>query len=556
MSRFLLVDSYPILRSALRELVSSLGHEVVAECGDGREALQSARTHRPEFVILDLAVPHSGGLELVQRLHAHMPELKVLVYTGQSPRHFALRSARAGARGFVSKFTEADVLKDAIATVVNGRRSFPDVESGATPAAAGTSNELDALSSRELTVLQMLVSGLSNNEIAEQLALSWKTVSTYKTRLQEKLNASSLAELIEIVRHHQLNGFDSVASPDERAPDEDRFAPLIGILHSLLDPLPAVFALRDRAGRLRYCNPRFVEYYGVAGMDVTGTSIAEATWFEPAFRARAEARFQALLDAPSHCEVEGVHRINGEPRTLKMWASPYRDKDGRSIGLIICVQDETRRDDLIARLRDARKRADLLLNEYRLRWEQANAALRGPVEAMDKKATRAEAVHDERALPDFVHRSSHTVLCTLADLDELIHVESGAMPLHREVASLKQLLQDWQATAPDSVTIDDAGIMQDEVWVDGHRFLTVVDRLATRWGRPVSIRISSELRPLGMAGIDIDARRSGPLDEDDGDVGIALALCEAIVRLSGGHFAVEGDAHIHVSIDLPLTAHP
>lgn len=206
MSKVLIVDDHPAIRLAVRLLLERDGFTIVGEADNGVEALHIARQQVPDLVVLDIGIPKIDGLEVISRLKSLELGIKVLVLTRQSPEQFAPRCLQAGAMGFVSKKENLNELTQAAKAVLAGYIHFP---TGALTSVrkGGVDDEmsmLESLSDREMTVLQYLASGMTNKAIAEQLFLSEKTVSTYKSRLLLKLNAHSLADLIDFARRHEL----------------------------------------------------------------------------------------------------------------------------------------------------------------------------------------------------------------------------------------------------------------------------------------------------------------------------------------------------------------
>jgi len=209
MNRVLIVDYHPVVRLAVRMLMERHGYEVVAETDNGVDALQLAREHKPDIVILDIRIPRLGGLEVIHRLTApiHAPPVKVLVLTSQTPGHFSGRCMQSGAAGYVCKEQNLTELLSAIRAVLSGYSYFPNQALHSVRADMANASEADMverLSGREMMVLQQLAQGRSNKEIAEGMCLSNKTVSTYKTRLLSKLNARSLVDLIELAQRNGL----------------------------------------------------------------------------------------------------------------------------------------------------------------------------------------------------------------------------------------------------------------------------------------------------------------------------------------------------------------
>ncbi|WP_041770106.1 response regulator transcription factor [Metapseudomonas resinovorans] len=201
----LIVDDHPVIRMAVRMLLERNGLEVVGEADNGVDALQLVRDHEPDLVILDIGIPRLDGLNVISRIQAMGLDSNVLVLTSQPAESYSQRCFQAGAKGFVSKEEDLENLVTAINAIKAGFTLFPRGSLVGGQAPAQSEQELvGRLSNQELMVLQYLASGLSNKEIAERMLLSNKTVSTYKSRIQQKLNLESLLDLIEFARRNAL----------------------------------------------------------------------------------------------------------------------------------------------------------------------------------------------------------------------------------------------------------------------------------------------------------------------------------------------------------------
>ncbi|MFM0502434.1 response regulator [Paraburkholderia caffeinilytica] len=209
MSTILVIDDHPAFRLVIKmQLMQLLGVEDVIEADNGQTAVEMARQHTPKLAILDLDIPRISGLDVIPRLKLAHPAMRVLVLSGQDPATFAPRAMRSGVHGFVGKSQEMKEIMRGIEAVLAGYTVFPVTASGTGigPSANGANEEerLTLLSDKELVILQMLSKGMSNKAIGDALFMSDKTVSTYKSRIQEKLGLSSLAALIEFASLHRL----------------------------------------------------------------------------------------------------------------------------------------------------------------------------------------------------------------------------------------------------------------------------------------------------------------------------------------------------------------
>ncbi|CAM3661412.1 MULTISPECIES: response regulator transcription factor [Rahnella] len=202
MCNILIVDAQPIIRLALNILLEKEKYRVVGETNNGINALELTRKLHPDIIVLDIDLPGLDGFEVIKRLKDSNLDAKVIVLTGLNPDIYIARCIRVGANGFVSKNNDLNKLIGAIKAVQMGFSCFPTTDSlhFHSPGTKLREQELlTLLSNREVTVLRYLARGVSNKEIARDLLISNKTVSTYKMRLMQKLNAKNVIELSGIV---------------------------------------------------------------------------------------------------------------------------------------------------------------------------------------------------------------------------------------------------------------------------------------------------------------------------------------------------------------------
>lgn len=207
MYKALVVDDHPFIRSSVKMLLKQEEFEVVAEADNGADAVQLARELEPDLIILDISMPKLDGLEVISRISALKVSSKILVLTSQSALFYSMRCMKAGAAGFISKTNDLDELVKAIKAVMSGYTFFPNLATSSVRRSDVEATDLQliqSLSDRELTILQQLSNGLSNKEIGDTMLLSNKTVSTYKTRLIEKLNVKSVVYLADFAKRNNL----------------------------------------------------------------------------------------------------------------------------------------------------------------------------------------------------------------------------------------------------------------------------------------------------------------------------------------------------------------
>ncbi len=203
--RVLLADDHAVLRAGLRALINAEPDmEVVGEAGDGIEAVERARELKPDVVVMDVAMPRLNGLEATQRIVESGLPSRVLVLTMHSEEQYLLQVLQSGGAGYLLKRSADTELMEAIRTVHRGEAFlYPSatkllVEDYLGRVRAGSERDsYDDLTEREREVLKLTVEGFSNQEIADKLIISPKTVDTYRARIMEKLNLHHRSELIK-----------------------------------------------------------------------------------------------------------------------------------------------------------------------------------------------------------------------------------------------------------------------------------------------------------------------------------------------------------------------
>ena len=199
MIRIGIVDDHAIVRTGLRQFLSEQSDlSVTGEARNGREAMALARAGEVDVLLLDLSMPDEGGVDALGSIKARFPDLPILILSGFPEAHYAAALLRQGASGYLNKECEPDEIVNAIRVVARGRRYISSaVAEILADNAAGTSDRPlhESLSERELQVFLRLAKGETVGNIAESMFLSIKTVSTYRTRVMEKLKLQSNSDL-------------------------------------------------------------------------------------------------------------------------------------------------------------------------------------------------------------------------------------------------------------------------------------------------------------------------------------------------------------------------
>ena len=214
MIRVLIADDHTIMREGLKQLLVAAGDlDVVGEARDGHEVLQQVRALAFDVLLLDMSMPGKSGMDLIKQVKAEKPRLRILVLSMHQEHQYAVRAIKAGASGYLTKESASTLLVSAIRKVAGGG-AFISAEVAeqlalcAMPHSDGPPHT--TLSDREYQIFRLLVSGKTVTDIATQLNLSDKTVSTHKARLLEKLNVGNQTELVHYaLRHRLIDGSDA-----------------------------------------------------------------------------------------------------------------------------------------------------------------------------------------------------------------------------------------------------------------------------------------------------------------------------------------------------------
>jgi two-component system, NarL family, invasion response regulator UvrY len=208
MIKILIADDHRMFREGLKHILAEYPDLVVAdEANNGQEVLDKIWKNNYDMVLLDITMPGMTGLEALKQLKNDKPKLPVLILSMHPEEQYAVRVLRAGASGYLTKESAPDELITAIRKISQGRKYITPslAERLASEFEADSEKPLhDILSDREYQVLRMIAAGKTVKHIAKELSLSIKTVSTYRTRIMEKMKMKTNAEVMHYVIKHQL----------------------------------------------------------------------------------------------------------------------------------------------------------------------------------------------------------------------------------------------------------------------------------------------------------------------------------------------------------------
>ena len=208
MIKVLIADNHPVVRLGIKKVLeSSSDIEVTADVSTTEELFNTLKSITPDVVILEMDIPEINGIATLRKMKQDFPDIKTLMYSGQSEDVYALSTIRAGAYGYLSKTADLEYIISAVRKVSEGNMFITNELAQRLAFDESTQKPrrfFRKLSSREVEVLKLLASGKRNKEVAEGRNLNEKTVSTYKARLMKKLNVDNLVDLLQQAKALEL----------------------------------------------------------------------------------------------------------------------------------------------------------------------------------------------------------------------------------------------------------------------------------------------------------------------------------------------------------------
>jgi DNA-binding NarL/FixJ family response regulator len=212
--RVLLADDHPVICEGLAAILAQQGDmEVVGCAGDGREAVRMADSALPDVAIMDISMPVMNGIEAAERIRANHPDMQVIMLSMHDTVEHVYRAIKAGAQGYLLKESASREIVEAVRAVMAGRRFLSERVAGMASlqerlSARSPQSPVESLSKREREILQLVVEGRTSAEIAVLLALSPKTVETYRSRLMRKLGVADIPALVKFALRHGFTGLE------------------------------------------------------------------------------------------------------------------------------------------------------------------------------------------------------------------------------------------------------------------------------------------------------------------------------------------------------------
>ena len=211
----LLTDDHELVRTGIRRLLEDSGRiEIVGEADSGEQGIQLADELDPDVILMDINMPGIGGMEACRRILKKRPQQKIIILTVHTEQTIPKRMLEIGARGYLTKECRAEEMLQAIDNVMSGHSYIASTiaqQLALSMLPGNESNPIDRLSRREFQVMLMMSQGMANSDISDKLCLSPKTISTYRLRIMEKLDAQNEVDLVRIAVEQGIVDFSGAA---------------------------------------------------------------------------------------------------------------------------------------------------------------------------------------------------------------------------------------------------------------------------------------------------------------------------------------------------------
>lgn len=212
--KIILVDDHQIVRDGIKSLLAGAKEiDIIGEASEGNELLNLLKTKKPDVLVMDISMPGMSGIELTKAVKEQFPKIEVLILSMYTQEDFVLNAVSAGAKGYLPKNTTRNELINAIVALYEGKQYFNEAISSILLSSYVNTvqkktnteeTETPTLSAREIEILKLYVEGASNQEIADKLFISIRTVESHKNHMMQKLNIKSIVELVKYAIRNKI----------------------------------------------------------------------------------------------------------------------------------------------------------------------------------------------------------------------------------------------------------------------------------------------------------------------------------------------------------------
>lgn len=553
MSRIVIIDPYPSSQCGIAAKLEQAGHTIAGMASNGMDGLKAVRQATPDLVVLDLDIPRLGGLDVIRRLVSQDKEVRVLVYTAFAADVYEHLCMSAGALGFVDKRHTLEVLTDAVGKLLSGKTFFNaralHIETSCNPEDEGIGERLTA---REITVLHYLADGLRIKEIADEMAISDRTVSTYKARLLEKTNTRSLVDLLHVASQHGLLAQKVLNSNDTT----HEAATLGSQFGQLLDRVPYPICLRDAQRRILALNRAMEEFLGIEAHQLLQAKPVEIGLVEMEHFDYACKTYDSAVEQRIPYMMVIAIQLRGERRVVKHSGVPIVDDYGNFLGMLCATIDigeqqhelDGLREEL-AFLQAIRKRRGQYLIEHSRVMTKDIASLKLLLNSQGNSP-----------LPPMAGMLMERLQDSAELLDELVQLEQGPVSVTPYVADLNQLTLDILQNAPVTLLPDWDFVPAPRGrwgWVDAERYAQLLRALLLHARNLGCSRLNlhADSRELGIEQVNWDLRLLGLPSERHNTAlpSPRWLLAEQLTNLLNGRLCLTQDANQPLEIRLTLS---
>lgn len=415
MATVLIIDPHPLNALGIASALTQAGHSVVGVAHNGLVGLDLVRSTSPDLIVLDLEVPRLGGLDLIKRIVARKTATRLLVFTALPAEVYEPLCIAAGASGFVDKSESSTAFSDAVSKVLRGKTYFQASALRNSPSPASDDNSSHQLTAREITVLHYLAEGYRVKQIAGELAISDRTVSTYKSRLLEKTGTHSLVDLLQVAANRGL-----LEKNTPTAIDTSLSAAELNF-NTLLDKIPFPVCFRAPDARILAANQAFLDYLGLTLASVINARQCDIGIIETEHLDYARKTYSAAVENRIPYMMVVVVSLRGERRVIKHGGCPVLGEDGELIGMLCSFMDIGEEEGQIQALRDQLAYMSSIYSRRGAYLIQQGQEVTDYINTARKIVARYQESDDSLAVLGLLERISESVRM----VSEMVDLEQG-----------------------------------------------------------------------------------------------------------------------------------
>jgi DNA-binding NarL/FixJ family response regulator len=559
MATVLIIDPHPLNALGIEWALTQAGHNVVGVAHNGLVGLDLARSASPDLIVLDLEVPRLGGLDLIKRIVARKTATRLLVFTALPAEVYEPLCIAAGASGFVDKTESPTAFSDAVNKVLRGKTYFQAsaLRNNPTTTTIDSSSQLTA---REITVLHYLAEGYRVKQIAGELAISDRTVSTYKSRLLEKTGTHSLVDLLQVAANRGL----LEKKPDAPNTGNASLSAAELDFNALLDKIPFPVCLRAPDARILAANQAFLDYLELTLESVINARQCDIGVIETEHLDYARKTYSAAVENRIPYMMVVVVSLHGERRVIKHGGCPVLGENGELIGMLCSFMDIGEEESQIQALRDQMAYVSSIYSRRGAYLIQQGQEVTDYVNSARHIVARHQESDDSRALLALLERIRESVRM----VSEMVDLEQGNVRYTPFPQNLNALTDTILNTLPDNSMPSSAFLKASPDrwgWIDATPYASLLKALMLHLKHEgadhVSIHASAIERDAGHLDWTLQVSGTFTANLNRTTPVIYLALASKISALLHGDLVIAEDDdqrfEAQVTLKVPVsTVHP